>query len=121
FQQIMNMPEYYLTNCEYEIFEKQKDSILSHINPKQKFNLVELGAGDGYKTKVLLQYFLDKNVDFEYFPVDISSSVLDQLENDLKNTWPSLKAKSLNFEYFKALEHLNNLDNSPKVILFLGS
>ena len=28
FQQIMAMPEYYLTNCEYEIFQEQKSAIL---------------------------------------------------------------------------------------------
>lgn len=121
FQAIMQMPEYYLTNCEYEIFEQQKDKILEAIHTGQKFNLVELGAGDGFKTKLLLEHFIDKGVEFEYYPVDISGDVLFHLSRDLSSKWPDLKVTSLNFEYFKALERLNELDSSPKVILFLGS
>lgn len=121
FQQIMNMPEYYLTKCEFEIFDTQKDDILSAIHPDRKFNLVELGAGDGYKTKILLEHFLKEKADFEYFPVDISADVLFNLGKDLSQRFPKLRITSLNYEYFGALERLNELDDSPKVILFLGS
>jgi L-histidine N-alpha-methyltransferase len=121
FQQIMSMPEYYLTGCEYEIFDRQKDAILEAIHPGKKFNLVELGAGDGYKTKLLLRHFLDKKIDFEYFPVDISGDVLKSLKADLAENFEGVKVTLLNYEYFTALEKLNDLDDSPKVILFLGS
>lgn len=120
FQEIMRMPEYYLTDCEFEIFETQKEEILNAIGTNAKFNLVELGAGDGLKTKILIQYFLKQNVDFEYFPIDISADVLDQLKEDLKTTFPKLKVTCLNYEYFAALEKLNEMDDSPKVLLFLG-
>lgn len=120
FQQIMQMPEYYLTNCEYEVFELKQEEILQAISPGKKFNLVELGAGDGYKTKVLLQHFLDREAEFEYFPVDISGNVLKLLSEDLAQRFPNLSVRSLNYEYFEALERLNELDDSPKVILFLG-
>lgn len=121
FQQIMKMPEYYLTDCELEVFERQKQDILKAAHPGKKFNLVELGAGDGYKTKVLLGHFLDQKVDFEYFPVDISGNVLELLKNDLHQKFPALKVTKLNYEYFSALEHLNQMEDSPKLILFLGS
>ena len=65
FQQIMEMPEYYLTRSELEIFETQKEDIFNDICPLGlPFNLIELGAGDGSKTKVLLRYFLSKGVKF---------------------------------------------------------
>ncbi len=121
FQQIMKMPEYYLTNCEYEIFDLQKDAILNAIRPEGKFNLVELGAGDGYKTKLLLEHFLKQEVDFEYFPVDISGDVLEGLAADLQKRFPNLNVTLLNNEYFSALDRLNEMENCPKVILFLGS
>lgn len=121
FQQIMKLPEYYLTGCEFEIFNTQKDEILSAINPGSKFNLVELGAGDGYKTKILLEHFLKQEANFEYFPVDISGDALKNLKSDLTERFPKLKVSNLNYEYFEALERLNELDDSPKVILFLGS
>lgn len=121
FQKIMQMPEYYLTDCEYEIFDLQKAEILSQIQPEGKFDLVELGAGDGYKTKLLLDYFLKQNANFEYFPVDISKDVLQGLETDLNQLFPDLKVTTLNHEYFSALERLNDMGNCPKVVLFLGS
>ncbi len=121
FQQIMRMPEYYLTDCEYEIFDRQKADILRAIYNGQKFNLVELGAGDGYKTKLLLDHFLQNEVDFEYVPVDISKDVLQELKGSLQKQFPALKVSPLNYEYFEALERLNDLDKAPKVILFLGS
>ncbi len=120
FQDIMNMPEYYLTNCEFEIFNQQKADILKQVYYGQKFNLVELGAGDGYKTKILLEHFLRNEVEFEYFPIDISADVLKELKADLHKKWPDLSVQTLNYEYFTALDKLNNLNQAPKLILFLG-
>lgn len=122
FQDIMRMPEYYLTDCELEIFEKQKEDIFQAFSLKSKvFELVELGAGDGLKTKILLSHFLLKSIKFEYLPIDISRSAIEQLEADLKNEMPSLKTKGLIGDYFHLLEELNQSDQRPKIILFLGS
>lgn len=120
FQRIMKMPEYYPTPCEYEIFSDQKADILEAIKDQTPFNLVELGAGDGYKTKVLLQHFDEKGVPFRYLPVDISQSVLQELEADLQKELPDLQVETLHYEYFEALEALNKYHDEPKVILFLG-
>src|SRR5437764_14121556 len=59
FQEIMKLPEYYLTGCEMEIFETQTDAIhRAFANGDGKFDLIELGAGDGTKTAVLIDHFL---------------------------------------------------------------
>jgi len=122
FQNIMRMPEYYLTDCELEIFENQKGEILKSIlTDIASFDLIELGAGDGLKTKILLNYFLEEEIDFEYVPVDISKSVILELEKDLISRWPELKIRPLIGDYFHLLEELNQKENKPKVLLFLGS
>jgi L-histidine N-alpha-methyltransferase len=120
FQQIMHMPEYYLTNCELEIFERQKAAILSAIG-HQAFNLIELGAGDGYKTKILLKHFLEKQVQFEYQPIDISENVLNHLEKSLHLAWPDLQVRPLAGDYFEVLHQMQGHVSVPKVILFLGA
>jgi L-histidine N-alpha-methyltransferase len=120
FQQIMQAPEYYLTGCEFEIFEQQAAQLLARIKEKGAFNLVELGAGDGYKTKLLLNDLISQNTDFKYYPIDISKDVLAHLATDLKQAYPNLQVQTLNYEYFTALEKLNELDQKPKLILFLG-
>ena len=58
FQQIMHLDEYYLTRKELEIFNAHKQAILTAINDGSPFRIIELGAGDGLKTKVLLKFIL---------------------------------------------------------------
>lgn len=120
FQDIMQMPEYYLTDCEYEIFETHRQTILNAIG-KKAFQLIELGAGDGYKTKVLLRHFLAQGADFQYRPIDISPNVLLELENDLKTSLPGLCVEGLPGDYFQMLERLSAKSNKRKVILFIGA
>ncbi|MEN0005804.1 MAG: L-histidine N(alpha)-methyltransferase [Bacteroidota bacterium] len=120
FQDIMNMPSYYLTDAEHEIFETHKNNLLEVIGTAP-FELIELGAGDGSKTKVLLQHFLSKGVDFTYRPIDISPNVLIQLEHHLKEALPSLKIDSIPGDYFEKLGELKKNKNIRKVALFLGA
>lgn len=122
FVKIMNMPEYYPTKAEFEIFRNQSQDMIASLalKPKSFFELIELGAGDGTKTKELLYALLDGNFDFEYLPIDISSSSLDQLESSLSEEFPSLSVKKKHGDYFNVLETLKE-NHHPKVILFLGS
>ncbi len=120
FQEIMAMPEYYLTNCEYEIFQHQAANILEAIG-HEPFELIELGAGDGTKTKLLLDHFLNKDIDFVYRPIDISGNVLEQLEADCRHQWPQLAIAPVTGEYLEALQQVHEEDNGRrKVVLFLG-
>lgn len=122
FQEIMAMPSYYLTNVEFAIFEKHKAEILkAFLGDEKSFRLVELGAGDGTKTKVLMQYFLSQGVDFTYSPIDISGHVLAQLKDNIQGELPNLKIESLEGDYFDALAELNTNHNMKEVVFFLGS
>lgn len=119
FQDIMQMPDYYLTYCEYEIFDTHRQAILEKIGD-EPFDLIELGAGDGYKTKVLLRHFLFKNADFTYHPIDISENVLVELEDDLEGNMPDLEVHCMPGDYFQMLEQLSASSKRQKVILFIG-
>lgn len=120
FQEIMAMPEYYLTNCEFEIFEKQKDDILRAVG-EEPFDLVELGAGDGTKTKILIDHFLAKDIDLIYRPIDISGNVLKYLRRDCNEKWPLLLVEPVTGEYLNALRRIQEAHTGRrKVVLFLG-
>lgn len=121
FQQIMQLDEYYLTRAELEIFQTQKERILELVKPNGPFRLVELGAGDGLKTKVLLKYFMEKQVDFSYAPVDISPNVLKLLEKNLKHEVSDLDIHPLAGDYFQVLSDLKFKDDLRNVVFFLGS
>jgi len=121
FQKIMSLDEYYLTGSEFEILEKYKDPLLQHIiSGTKNFELVEFGAGDGLKTKILLGYFLDRQVTFKYLPIDISKNALNGLMQDLDATYPTLDGHAINDDYFRALHNLRG-DQIRKVVMFLGS
>ncbi len=120
FQQIMHLDEYYLTRKELEIFETHKDAILKTISDGLPFRIIELGAGDGLKTKILLKHFIENGADFTYTPVDISGNVLEILENNLKEEIPGLRIEPYEGDYFDAL---GEISDSPErdIVFFLGS
>jgi len=122
FQQIMALPEYYLTRKEYEVLEGQHKQILTEIIALDKpFNLVELGAGDGMKTKILLRYLTEMSVEFTYYPVDFSGSVLEELEESLAKELPELVVKPLQDTYRDSLKKQVWKNGKPNLILFLGA
>jgi L-histidine Nalpha-methyltransferase len=122
FQQIMQMDEYYLTNSEFEILQSSKGDLLKHISDDgQTFDLIELGAGDGTKTKILLEYFLDNGVRFSYSPIDISSNALGVLSADLSKNFPNLKLNCICGDYLESIGASHHKEFERKVVLFLGS
>jgi L-histidine N-alpha-methyltransferase len=122
FVEIMNLPEYYLTRSELDIFQNKTQDLIEAIDvqPIAYFELIELGAGDGTKTKELLRELDIQNCNFDYFPIDISSNVLGLLKQDLSNEIPNLNVQTQQGDYFEVLASLKK-SKQPKVILFLGS
>ena len=51
------MSEYYLTDSEFEILSLQAKQIIDAVDFHQPFNIIELGAGDGFKTFKLFSCF----------------------------------------------------------------
>ncbi len=118
FVKIMNMPEYYLTDAELEIFNCQtKELIQSFGMNGEHFEVIELGAGDGLKVINLLKQL--KGHDFTYSPIDISINAIEKLKSRLLSEIPALKFDGKQGEYFEVLGSLKEV--GKKVILFLGS
>jgi dimethylhistidine N-methyltransferase len=121
FQQIMALPEYYLTNAEYNIIDRYKKELRSVFEHTKGFDLIELGAGDGKKTKVLLEEFHVNKTDFTYIPIDISQHAIDNLSTSIKHIYPEMKVEGAQGTYFKVLAALSKFNKRPKVIIVLGS
>lgn len=122
FVEIMNMPEYYLTNAEFDIFKNKTSDLISalKIDKNSDFDLIELGAGNGTKTKELLKVLDYQGYNFTYLPVDISKNALSQLENSIKIELPTIKVHTMQGDYFNVLKDIKAY-NKPKILLFLGS
>jgi L-histidine N-alpha-methyltransferase len=94
FQEIMKMPEYYPTACEFEILSMQGSGIMRRLDFDLPFNIVEFGAGDGIKTRQLLKKLVEANVDFSYVPIDISQKAIEALRANMLEHLPDLKIRS---------------------------
>lgn len=122
FKQIMSLEEYYPTRCETEILTQHGPSIARHL-ADSKFNLIELGCGDGAKTIILLKHLLDQKAHFNFVPLDISQAavefLLDNLEKEFKNI--PFQIEGLVAEYFQGLTWLTENLSEKNLVLFLGS
>ncbi len=73
FEQICDLPEYYLTRTEEEILIGYSSEISKITGP---ITLIELGAGSSRKTKILLQSYSEQQQNLDYIAVDVSESAL---------------------------------------------
>jgi len=122
FRDIMRMPSYYLTNAELEIFHSSKSEITDlFCDPGERIDLVELGAGDGTKTRILISELVERKVRFRYVPIDISEESNRCLERDMREHFPEIEIEPMTGDYFERTAYLTRNSKQRKVLLFLGS
>jgi L-histidine N-alpha-methyltransferase len=119
FEEICELPEYYLTAAEREILRKQSATIVSHIS--NDFSLVELGSGNAAKTRLLIEAILRRQTELWYVPVDICRTVLEDSSIQLLKEYPALNVVAVAGEYHDGLQYLQKGIDRPKLILWLGS
>jgi len=120
FERITELPEYYPTRCEFEILSGIGAELAARYLGEE-FDIVELGAGDGRKTKVLLGRLMDAGARFSYVPVDISESAVAGLVESLNEQHSDLTVRGVVGDYYDSLGHLEAAPRGRKLVLFLGS
>lgn len=120
FEQIMRLDEYYLTDAEVELLEKHKDDYRKLLSP-EPVDVVELGAGNGEKTRIILEHLLNTGTRFTFRPLDISQGAIDTLMNKLSNHLPNLNCQGMVADYFDGLKWLNTYSDKKRLVMFLGS
>lgn len=121
FHDIMRAPEYYLTNAETEIYRNCGPDLARAVG-KGAFDLIELGAGDGSKTRLLIEFFLSRGLKFTYRPVDLNAAAIDELRDLVSLNWPTLPFEPVQSDYFEALSRLGaSLDGQRRLVLFPGA
>jgi len=119
FEEICDLPEYYLTRAEHEILAHHADDIAARC-PSPLF-LAELGSGSSTKTRLLIEAFLRQQGSLRYVPVDISQSILEQSAESLIADYRGLEITAIASEYREGLHHLGKDTRLPKLIAWLGS
>ncbi len=122
FQRIMDLPEYYPTDCEAEILRSYAGPLTSHIAELGPFNVVDLGAGDGKKTMILLEHLRRSGADYVYVPIDISEGAMRHLVATVRERMPGARVEGLVCEYADGVRYLGQAqDGRHNLVLFLGS
>jgi L-histidine Nalpha-methyltransferase len=127
FEQITELPEYYLTRTERSIFAAHADEILREAasndgpHPTGKLTLIELGAGTATKTGILLEAAVRQQGSVVYQPVDVSETALAEAsENILKNI-PNVTVRCQVTDYTREALPLDRLPNTRTLALYIGS
>jgi len=119
FQWITKLPGYYLTRAERGILARHGDEIVSPLAGKPG-TLVDLGAGDGHKTRLLLERLVRVAAGVTYAPVDVSPAALDEAVRRVHAELPGVATAPLRATYAEALRRLSG-EPRVKLVLFLGS
>jgi L-histidine N-alpha-methyltransferase len=86
FEQICELPEYYLTRTEIGIMQSYMDEIAREIG--RNVSVIEYGIGSGLKTRILLENLHDP---VAFIPIDISSEHLAESCRDLAVRFPLIE------------------------------
>lgn len=120
FRKIMAAEDYYPSCCEKNILLKHSHKIPEILGTKE-LNVVDLGAGDGSKSRILLNALHTQNVSFTYYPVDISPGALESLKDNFSDSMDQLEICGIVADYFSSIRWLSTQNHHPNLVLFLGS
>lgn len=122
FQKIMTLPEYYPTGCETEILTTHAAHVVEPMLRGGPFNVVDLGAGDGAKTMIVLEHLRRVGADFTYVPIDISEGAMRELVDTVHARLPGVRVEGLVCEYTAGVQYLGREHRERRnLVLFLGS
>ncbi|MEM0947181.1 MAG: L-histidine N(alpha)-methyltransferase [Pseudomonadota bacterium] len=116
FEEITQLPEYYLTRVETSILRENAEGLAAYI-PHDGV-LFELGAGASVKTRILLDAVRGP---MTYAPFDISETFLQETAEALRRYYPHIRIEPIVGDFFMNPPWPSDLLNSPKTVFFPGS
>lgn len=118
FEQICELPEYYLTRTETAILRQYAGAIATQTGPCE---IIELGSGSSTKTRLLLDAYQAAGHPLRYLPVDVSDTMLTESAEQLLSEYPSLSIYALASTYELALDKLPSQELPARMVIFIGS
>ena len=118
FEQITELPEYYLTRTERSILESYAGEILQQAGTS--LTLVELGAGTASKTCILIEELLARQNRALFYPIDVSPSALQEAVAQLGRQFPGLRVNPIVADYTGGVPALGRI-SGRKLVLYIGS
>jgi L-histidine Nalpha-methyltransferase len=116
FEQICELPEYYLTRTEDAILARESASIIAAAPVKC---LVELGAGSAKKTTHLLKAQVAQRGTGIFAPIDVSLPGLTASRDFVRENFPQMEFHGLHARYEEGISSI--AQSLPTLFVFLGS
>lgn len=118
FEQITELPEYYLTRTETQILQQQAAAIAALTGPCE---LIELGSGSSTKTQILMDAYQRQQLGLRYIPIDVSGGMLEATAHRLLAAYPNLSIHGIAGTYAPALAALPPQQLPARMVAFIGS
>lgn len=123
FELITELPEYYVTRAEREIFAAHAEEILAATGDGH-LSIYELGAGTATKTGLLLRAAVRRQGEVTYRAIDISASALKDARESLEGDVPGVRVETVVVDYTEGLSQVNLGQRQPgdhRMFLYIGS
>ena len=120
FEQITQLPEYYLTRTERGIFAAYADAIVAEAAGSERLAVLELGAGTASKTGLLLAAAARYQGSVDYYAIDVSESALAEAKRHLEAELPDVRVHIRIADYTEGLGQVEAA-GLRKLVLYIGS
>jgi dimethylhistidine N-methyltransferase len=121
FEQITELPEYYLTRTERAILTEHAEAMVAAAAGSGMLRIVELGAGSADKTRLLLRAAVARQGTVLYEPVDVSASALDSARKRIEREIAGVTVEPRVEDYTQALELAPEGAGERRLVLYIGS
>jgi len=126
FEQITQLPEYYLTRTEREIFHANAAEIIARAaqpngTEPSRLRIAELGAGSADKTRLLLKAAVHRQGTLQYEPVDVSASALETARERIEREIPGVHVTPRILNYLHGLDLRPSSPGERRMVLYIGS
>ena len=119
FEQITELPEYYLTATEQTIFERYAREMVHAAG--EASTIIELGAGTAKKTMLVLRAALALATGpVRFIPVDVSTYALEAAQRRVHSELPQVTVQPQALDYTQRSPALAQLPGR-KLVLYIGS
>jgi L-histidine N-alpha-methyltransferase len=131
FEQITELPEYYLTRTERGILSAHAGQMIAlaaqegegepGANDCARVRITELGAGSADKTRLLLNAAAQRQRTVVYEPVDVSASALEAARARIEREIPAVEVIPRVADYTQGLDLEPAVPGERRLVLYIGS
>ncbi len=120
FEQITELPEYYVTRTERAILAAHAGEVVQAAARGERLAVIELGAGTASKTGLLLSAAARQQGSVEYYPIDVSESALVEAKRHLEQEFADVHVHTRVGDYTEGLGQIEAA-GMRKLVLYIGS